>query len=155
MQRRDFLKSCGLAAAGGVLAGPAASAAGLFPSMAAAPEGADPITGLTPVRALDPVVSRPITVIIIGCGNRGRTYAQYARKYPKGMTVAGVSDILDDRKDYLGDMHGVPADMRFGHYREVCATEKKLADAVVIATPDDRHYDPCMKALELGDDVLL
>ena len=155
MQRRDFLKGISLAAAGGVLAGPAASAAGLFPSLAAAPEGADPSTGLTPVRALDPVVSRPISVIIIGCGNRGRTYAQFAKKFPNGMKVVGVSDILEDRKDYLGDMYGVPADMRFGHYREVFATGKKLADAVVIATPDDRHYDPCMKALAQGYDVLL
>ena len=155
MQRRDFLKGISLAAAGGVLAGPTAGAVGLFPSLQAAPEGADPVTGLSPVRALDPVVSRPITVIIIGCGNRGRTYAQYARKFPQGMKVVGVSDILEDRKDYLGDMYGVPAEMRFGHYREVFATGKKLADAVVIATPDDRHYDPCMKALAQGYDVLL
>ena len=155
MQRRDFLKGISLAAAGGVLAGPTAGAVGLFPSLQAAPEGADPVTGLSPVRALDPVVSRPITVIIIGCGNRGRTYAQYARKFPQGMKVVGVSDILEDRKDYLGDMYGVPAEMRFGHYREVFATGKKLADAVVIATPDDRHYDPCMKALAHGYDVLL
>ena len=155
MQRRDFLKGLSLAAAGGVLAGPTAGAVGLFPSLQAAPEGADPVTGLSPVRALDPVVSRPITVIIIGCGNRGRTYAQYAKKFPQGMKVVGVSDILEDRKDYLGDMYGVPAEMRFGHYREVFATGKKLADAVVIATPDDRHYDPCMKALAQGYDVLL
>ena len=155
MQRRDFLKGISLAAAGGVLAGPTAGAVGLFPSLQAAPEGADPVTGLSPVRALDPVVSRPITVIIIGCGNRGRTYAQYAKKFPQGMKVVGVSDILEDRKDYLGDMYGVPAEMRFGHYREVFATGKKLADAVVIATPDDRHYDPCMKALAQGYDVLL
>jgi predicted dehydrogenase len=155
MQRRDFLKGISLAAAGGVLAGPTAGAVGLFPSLQAAPEGADPVTGLSPVRALDPVVSRPITVIIIGCGNRGRTYAQYAKKFPQGMKVVGVSDILEDRKDYLGDMYDVPAEMRFGHYREVFATGKKLADAVVIATPDDRHYDPCMKALAQGYDVLL
>ena len=155
MQRRDFLKGISLAAAGGVLAGPTAGAVGLFPSLQAAPEGVDPVTGLSPVRALDPVVSRPITVIIIGCGNRGRTYAQYAKKFPQGMKVVGVSDILEDRKDYLGDMYGVPAEMRFGHYREVFATGKKLADAVVIATPDDRHYDPCMKALAQGYDVLL
>ena len=155
MQRRDFLKGLSLTAAGSVLAGPAVSAAGLLSSPLDHPAGIDPVSGLSPVRALDPVVSRPISVIIIGCGNRGRTYAQFAGKFPQGMKVAGVSDILDDRKDYLGDMYGVPADMRFGHYREVFATGKKLADAVVIATPDDRHFDPCMKALELGYDVLL
>ena len=155
MQRRDFLKGLSLTAAGSVLAGPAVSAAGLLSSPLDKPAGIDPVSGLSPVRALDPLVSRPVSVIIIGCGNRGRTYAQFAGKFPKGMKVAGVSDILEDRKDYLGDMYGVPADMRFGHYREVFATGKKLADAVVIATPDDRHFDPCMKALELGYDVLL
>ena len=155
MQRRDFLKGLSLAAAGSALIGPTAGAADLFSPPMDAPEGIEPLTGLSPVRSLEPLVSRPISVIIIGCGNRGRTYAQFAKKFPKGMTVVGVSDILDDRKDYLGDMYDVPADMRFGHYREVFASGKKMADAVVIATPDDRHYDPCMKALELGYDVLL
>ena len=155
MQSRDFLKSLSLAAAGSALIGPTAGAADLFSPPMDAPEGIEPLTGLSPVRSLEPLVSRPISVIIIGCGNRGRTYAQFAKKFPKGMTVVGVSDILDDRKDYLGDMYDVPADMRFGHYREVFASGKKMADAVVIATPDDRHYDPCMKALELGYDVLL
>jgi len=31
----------------------------------------------------------------------------------------------------------------------------KFADAVIIATPDHLHYTPCMKALELGYDILL
>ncbi len=162
MKRRDFLKGISLAAVGGALSGPVASAAGLLTSQSAeagapapASDSVEPIKGLSPVRSLDPEVSRPVTVIIIGCGNRGRTYAGYAKKYPAGMKVVGVSDILDHRKDYLGDQHNVPPEMRFGHFREVFASGKKLADAVVIATPDDRHYEPCMKALDLGYDVLL
>ena len=160
MKRRDFLKGATLLAAGGALAGPVAGAAEFIslPSAAGpAPDekGIEPIKGLTPVRSLDPEVSRPVNVIIIGCGNRGRTYAGYAKKYPAGMKVVGVSDILEHRVKYLGDQHKVPEEMRFGHFREVFASGKKLADAVVIATPDDRHYEPCMKALELGYDVLL
>ena len=31
----------------------------------------------------------------------------------------------------------------------------KFADAVIISTPDDLHYAPCIKALEMGYDVLL
>ncbi len=80
MKRRDFLKGVTLAAAGGALAGPAANAAGIFSSPlagngSAGPDGAkvDAVKGLSPVRPLDPVVSRPVKVIIIGCGNRGRT----------------------------------------------------------------------------------
>ena len=160
MKRRDFLKGATLLAAGGALAGPVAGAAEFIslPSAAGpAPDekGIEHIKGLKPVRSLDPEVSRPVNVIIIGCGNRGRTYAGYAKKYPAGMKVVGVSDILEHRANYLGDQHKVPAEMRFGHFREVFASGKKLADAVVIATPDDRHYEPCMKALELGYDVLL
>jgi predicted dehydrogenase len=71
------------------------------------------------------------------------------------MKVVGVSDILDHRLKYLADKHNVAPEMRFGHYREVFASGKKLADAVIICTPDDRHFEPCMKALELGYDVLL
>ena len=80
MKRRDFLKGATLLAAGGALAGPIAGASEIIPNPFAdgpAPEGngIEPIKGLTPVRSLTPEVSRPITVIIIGCGNRGRTYA--------------------------------------------------------------------------------
>ncbi len=31
----------------------------------------------------------------------------------------------------------------------------KFADAVIITTPDNLHYAPCMKALEMGYDILL
>jgi predicted dehydrogenase len=31
----------------------------------------------------------------------------------------------------------------------------KFADAIIISTPDDLHYGPCMAALRLGYDVLL
>lgn len=155
MKRRDFLKGVSLAAVGTALAGPQAGAAQWMGSAADDTKGIDPVTGLSPVRSLNPEVSHPVSVIIIGCGNRGKTYARYAEKFPNGMKVVGVSDILEHRKNYLGDKHGVPAEMRFGHYREVFATGKKLADAVVIATPDDRHYEPCMMALDLGYDVLL
>jgi predicted dehydrogenase len=106
-------------------------------------------------RSIEAQVDKPVTVIVIGAGNRGRTYSGYAELYPKTMKVVGVSDILDHRLKYLADKHNVAPEMRFGHYREVFASGKKLADAVIICTPDDRHFEPCMKALELGYDVLL
>lgn len=54
----------------------------------------------------------------------------------------------------IADQHNVPQENRFGHYREVFE-RPKIADAVIIATPDDCHYEPCIKALEMGYDVLL
>lgn len=97
----------------------------------------------------------PVKVIIIGAGNRGRVYAKYAKTYPDCMQVVGVSDIRASRKNDMGDKNGIPQDLRFGDWSEVFASGRKLADAVVISTPDDTHYGPCMKALSLGYDVLL
>ena len=43
---------------------------------------------------------------------------------------------------------------RFDTWEDVF-NRPKFADAVIITTPDNLHYGPCMKALELGYDVLL
>ncbi|MBR5736762.1 MAG: Gfo/Idh/MocA family oxidoreductase [Bacteroidales bacterium] len=156
MDRRNFLKSCGLIAAGSAMAGPLAHAGSLFEEPLALPDGAEPLKGLNlPIRSLEPKTDRQISVIIIGCGNRGNTYARFAESYPKAVKIVGVSDILEHRRTRLGDIHGVKPEMRFGDFSEVFASGKKLADAVVISTPDDRHYKPCMMALALGYDVLL
>ena len=157
MIRRDFLKSCGALAAGAAIGTPLASAAGLTdPSLPLADGPDTSLNDLTlPIRSLKPEIKRQITVIVIGCGNRGNVYSRYAEMFPEAMKVVGVSDILPDRKDRLGNRHDVAPDMRFGHFREVFACGKKLADAVLICTPDDRHYEPCMTALSLGYDVLL
>lgn len=156
MIRRDFLKSCGLIATGVALSDPIAKA-----------ETALNVTGNGAtllddeksdihirLRSQRPHNDKPITVVIIGAGNRGRVYASYAKTYNDNIKVVGVSDIIESRCNRIADQHGVPQENRFGHYREVFE-RPKMADAVIIATPDDRHYEPCIKALELGYDVLL
>lgn len=153
MKRRDFLKSAGLLAAGTALSGEVSSAGAVLDITGQAENDLNDIN--LPIRALKADVDKAVSVIIIGAGGRGNTYAKYAEKFPESMKIVGVSDILDHRLKSLSDKHGVAPEMRFGHFREVFASGKKLADAVVISTPDDRHFEPCMKALELGYDVLL
>lgn len=41
------------------------------------------------------------------------------------------------------------------YYLGGCFKRPKFADAIIITTPDNLHYGPCMKALEMGYDVLL
>ena len=154
MKRRDFLKSAGLLAAGTALNGQLSPARTVLGNMESPQDGSLNALDL-PIKPLRPNVSRQVRVIVIGAGNRGKAYSKYAELFPSALKVTGVSDILAHRCKYLSDKHGVASDMRFGHYREVFESGKKIADAVVIATPDDLHYEPCMKALELGYDVLL
>lgn len=157
MIRRDFLKRMGLMAAGVALADPFASAAEMLADPDAGPQ-ADMFTpdGIikVPIRSLKPETDKQITAIVIGAGNRGRLYARYAEKYPKHMKVVGVSDILESRCLAMAKKHNVPKENRFGHYDEVFE-KPKFADVVIVSTPDDRHLEPCIKALELGYDVLL
>ena len=154
LKRRDFLKSCGLlVAAGSTMSLPSAQAA--EPAAAGAKSNAEPLTGLQPIRDLAPETDHPVTVIVIGCGNRGTVYARYAEKFPQGMKVVGVADMQEERRNYMGDKHGVAPEMRFADFRDVFASKKKLADAVIIATPDNLHYEPAMMALNVGYDLLL
>lgn len=156
MIRRDFLKSCGLIATGVALSDPIAKAeTALNISGSGASLLDDEKSDIhIRLRSQRPHNDKPITVVIIGAGNRGRVYASYAKTYNDNIKVVGVSDIIESRCNRIADQHGVPQENRFGHYREVFE-RPKMADAVIIATPDDRHFEPCIKALELGYDVLL
>ena len=156
MIRRDFLKSCGLIATGVALSDPIAKAeTALNISGSGASLLDDEKSDIhIRLRSQRPHNDKPITVVIIGAGNRGRVYASYAKTYNDNIKVVGVSDIIESRCNRIADQHGVPQENRFGHFREVFE-RPKMADAVIIATPDDRHYEPCIKALELGYDVLL
>ena len=152
MIRRDFLKRFGFVAAGVALTDPFAMAADMLVNPAAEPQA----EMFTPdgkikvkIRSLKPETNKQITAIIIGAGNRGRLYARYAENYPEHMKVVGVSDILESRCTAMSEKHNVPAENRFGHYDEVFK-KPKFADVVVVSTPDDRHLEPCLKALEIG-----
>lgn len=161
MDRKEFLKSLGLLTAGAAFISSeqslkavtkAAGVPDLIESgglMATDPELDFPVKGLKAS-----VKGGPVKVVIIGAGNRGRAYSQYARMFPECMQIVGVSDIRDSRKNTMGDNFNVPQEHRFGDWSEVFKVPK-FADSVVIATPDDTHYHPCMKALEWGYDVLL
>lgn len=154
MIRRDFLKTIGAAAAGAAVGLPAA-ASGISRDAGFNDADGDSLNDMTlPIRSLRPQVDRQVSVIVIGAGSRGNVYARYAAAWPDAVKVVGVSDIRELRCRKMADAHGVPAEHRFGDWSEVFKVPK-FADAVVISTPDDLHYAPCMKALSMGYDVLL
>ena len=152
MDRLEFLKRLGVLTVGASLMGSGVSA------MAAEAEEIPEIAADNKIKTkmpeMDAGLSKPVTVMIIGAGGRGRTYARYAEKFPQSMKVVGVADLNPNRRKAMAKKHNIPAENQFGHFNDALS-KAKLADAVVIATPDNLHYEPCMKALELGYDVLL
>ncbi|XP_058017084.1 putative oxidoreductase YteT isoform X2 [Ahaetulla prasina] len=99
-------------------------------------------------------MSRRITVLVIGAGNRGKNYSSYALCYPERMKVIGVADPRALVRQTLQDAHKIPAENVFGDW--VAAAEReKLADAVIIATPDRLHKAPAVAFAQKGYHILL
>ncbi len=97
---------------------------------------------------------KPVTAITLGAGNRGNVYGNYAVQYPHDLDIVGVAEPIPIRNKRYTKKHNIPEDNRFVTWEHVFE-RPKFADAVLITTPDDLHYGPCMKALEMGYDVLL
>jgi predicted dehydrogenase len=97
---------------------------------------------------------KPVTAILIGAGNRGTIYADYALKKPDELKIVAVADADVFRQNKMKQIHSLKDENCFGDWKEVF-TKEKFADAVIIATPDYLHIQPCLAALDAGYDVLL
>jgi len=107
---------------------------------------------LLPQRSAPP--DRPVTAITLGAGARGNTYGNYALQFPDELSIVGAAEPIDLRRERYQAKHNIPDNQLFTTWEHVFQQEK-FADAVIISTPDDLHYGPCMAALEAGYDILL
>ena len=96
----------------------------------------------------------PITLLIIGAGNRGAGYATAAQIYPERVRIVGVADPREPYRQAMAQTYGVPAQHVFADWREA-ASRPRFADAVVIATPDALHAEPAIAFARLGYAMLL
>lgn len=97
---------------------------------------------------------KQISVIIIGAGDRGSRYAMHMSELPEQYRIVGVADPVKPRREQLRDRYGISPDACFASWEEILA-QPKMADLAVIATMDDMHYAPAMRAIELGYHILL
>ena len=95
-----------------------------------------------------------VTLAVLGTGSRGVTFAGFAERYPDRARVVAVADPRTGRRDMLADRLGVAPDRRFADWRELAAGER-LADAVVVTTPDREHVEPACRLARLGYHILL
>ncbi len=97
---------------------------------------------------------KQFSVIVIGAGGRGRTYAYPMCDMPDKFKIVGVADPDDTRRlDFQKDM-SLPDEAVFRTWEEILS-RPKMADIAIIATQDNMHYAPAMRAIELGYDLLL
>lgn len=97
---------------------------------------------------------KTLTAIIIGNGSRGTSYATQMKKLGDKYRVVGIAEPVQSRRDNIKEMHNIPEENCYNSWEEILA-QPKMADVAVICTLDDMHYEPAMKAIGLGYNLLL
>ena len=143
MNRRNLLKAVGLSLGAAVIS---------TETLASIAENT--YSYKLPLNPLYKPLLKPVTAISIGAGNRGTVYGNFAANFPDQLKIVGVAEPIAFRNDRHAKKHAIESDKRFNSWEEVFK-RPKFADAVIIATPDNLHFEPCMKALAMGYDVLL
>ncbi|RDY29495.1 gfo/Idh/MocA family oxidoreductase [Romboutsia weinsteinii] len=96
-----------------------------------------------------------VRIFVIGAGLRGMYgYAPYIHENPNLCKVIGVAEIKKGRRDLFKQKYQLDDNYVFESVDDFLSLEK-IADAVIIASSDDRHYEHAKKCLEKGYHVLL
>ena len=110
--------------------------------------------GVYPAESGAGISSSPLTFLVIGAGDRGFTYSHYSKEYPDEMKVIWIAEPNDNRRKLFAEEFELDPGLVFTDFEEAFEKEK-LADAVIISTPDYTHFAPSSKAIEKGYAVLL
>lgn len=94
-----------------------------------------------------------LSVGIIGCGSRGFCYGEPMARKKEKFKVVTVCDISEEKRLRAKETFQLDEGSLFAD--ETAFFEKRRADVLVIATQDRDHVRQCVRALELGYDVLL
>jgi len=97
---------------------------------------------------------RPVDLIIIGAGDRGTTYAEYAATHPDKVRVVGVAEPREFYRNRIAVEHRIPEENVFRGWNELEGREK-FADAVIVATQDSMHVEPTVLFANQGYHILL
>jgi predicted dehydrogenase len=97
---------------------------------------------------------KPVTLIIIGAGDRGTTYAGFAKEHSDRARVVGVAEPREYYRRRLAEEHAVPPANIFSCWSQV-PSRPRLADAAIVATPDALHAAPAIALARKGYQILL
>ncbi|KAL2209497.1 NAD(P)-binding protein [Sarocladium strictum] len=95
----------------------------------------------------------PVTIVVVGAGSRGTTYARYALERPDLAKVVAVAEPARFRRSRLAKNHGIPPEFQFDDWKLILA-KGKIADAVIIATLDHLHAEGVADFAQQGYHIL-
>lgn len=96
-----------------------------------------------------------LKAVLLGAGQRGKDcYAPYAMNFPAELQFVAVAEPDGKRRAEFCREHNISSELSFNSY-EALLDKGKVADAALICTQDNMHFEPTLKAMALGYDILL
>lgn len=99
-------------------------------------------------------MSEPITAVVLGAGDRGHRYSEFAQIDPSALNIVGVADPRPDWRQSLSTQHHIPVTHCFDSW-EALLEQPQMANTAIITLPDRLHHDAAITAMRAGYDVLL
>jgi predicted dehydrogenase len=98
---------------------------------------------------------KAVTVALVGAGQRGSdVYGSYILQHPRAARIVAVAEPDRQRRAAVAQAHSISPSMQFSSWTELLA-RGRLAEAVIVATPDRMHAEPALMALACGYHLLL
>ena len=98
--------------------------------------------------------NKQVSIVAIGAGNRTNKYLEYVKQHPDNAKLVGVVELNEIRRNKIAEKFNIEPSACFTDYHDFFRSSLKV-DAVMICTPENMHYEPCMMAIEAGYHVLL
>ncbi|KAF8138617.1 hypothetical protein EV363DRAFT_1154683 [Boletus edulis] len=108
------------------------------------------------------IPTAPITLAIIGCGQRGSSYAVYALDQPHQCKVVAIAEPRVNTRTLFAKAHAVDDTLVFNTWQDLLkasaetleAVGKRLADAVIVAVHDHMHKEVVLAFAQQGYHIL-
>ncbi|KAH9062177.1 streptomycin biosynthesis protein StrI [Lactarius vividus] len=106
--------------------------------------------------------SEPITIAILGCGQRGNSYARYTLREPAKCRIVAIAEPRSKTRALFTSQYGVDSSLAFETWEQfhkasaetIQTVGKRLADAVLIAVQDHMHAELVVAFAAQGYDIL-
>lgn len=99
---------------------------------------------------------RQITAIILGCGNRGQNYAEYAKHFPERFRLVAIADPRANVREKVQKTYSLDDKHVFDDWRKFADPQlERLADCALITLPDREHYEAAIQLAKKGYHLLL
>jgi predicted dehydrogenase len=96
----------------------------------------------------------PVSLVVVGAGQRGTGYARWALAHPDRASVVAVAEPRTGRRTRFAAEHGIANGNAVADWTEL-AERGRVADAVLICTQDRMHTEPAEAFAALGYHILL